>query len=81
MRSEGYGSALCVCVCYCFNSLYDGLFDIEMIPPTQQVMKSRIFPENVPLLRSARYPHSTQSAIYCGKHACALSLYIVELKY
>ena len=67
--------SLSVCVYYRFNSLYNGLFDAEMIPPSQQ-LKCRIFSENFLLMSSTRYLWCThkQSAIYCGKHACTLSI-------
>ena len=42
-------------VCDCSNSLYDGLFDQETMPHTQH----KVFSENIPLLRSARYRRST----------------------
>ena len=43
MRSEGYGSWVCqsvsLSVCRLFNSLLDGLFVPQMIPPTQRVTR------------------------------------------
>ena len=69
MCSKGYGSAVCVCVCVLLLQLtLQCRNDTTYSAGNENQLISKIISENAPLLRSTRYAHSSQSAIYCGKH-------------
>ena len=65
MRSEGYGSWVCLFVCPCFNSPLNCLFVPQTIRSTARVMTTSLiepfFSEYAPLQRSQRCQHSTHT--------------------